>query len=212
MITSENLTRISEWLEIGWTPSQEQMLQRYARWLVDEAIPAGGLGPQEGPKVFERHIADSLAFVPLIRSGARTLVDVGSGVGLPAIPIGIALPDVAVTVLDRSERRTRLAGRAIRILRMENVSTMTKDAENVTDTFDVVTFRASLRFDAAIAVFQGLASAGGDGLFAWSRGEKPDPDPIDTLAASSDTIFSMSCEGSGVLDSAAWILRMQRSR
>jgi len=212
MITPKNLTRVAEWLGISWTASQEQMLQRYAMWLVDEAIPAGGLGPQEGPRVFDRHIADSLAFVRLMQSDATTVVDVGSGVGLPAIPIGIALPDLAVTVLDRSERRTRLAARAIRILRLQNVSVATTDAENVTETYDVVTFRASLPIDAATSVFQRLATDGGEGLFAWSRGEKPEMGPIDALATSSDTTFSMISEGTGVLDSAAWILKMQRSR
>jgi len=212
MIAPNDLTRVADWLGIRWTASQEEMLRRYAAWLVDEAIPSGGLGPREHSRVFDRHIMDSLAFVPLIRESATSLVDVGSGVGLPAIPIAIALSELAVTVLDRSERRTGLAARAVRILTLENVSTMAMDARSVMETFDVVTFRASLPIDAATTAFQRLAAVDGEGLFAWSRGARPDTAPIDALAVSNDVIFSMTSEGAGVLESTAWILRMQRSR
>jgi 16S rRNA (guanine527-N7)-methyltransferase len=202
------LEQMADWLGVEWSTQQRDQLLRYEAWLLDEAMPAGGLGPGEGPRLFDRHIADSLAFLPLLPPNTGSLVDVGSGVGLPAIPIAIARPEIAVTILDRSERRTRLAGRALRILGLENAETRTADAASVGDTFQVVTFRASLGIDEAVAAFQRLAGERGIGLFAWSRVADPKspPDPPD------DTIFSLVSEGSGILTTPAWIVRMQRSQ
>jgi len=207
-MTYSDLERVAEWLGVDWSESQRKRLSRYEQWLLDEALPAGGIGPGEAPRLFDRHIADSLAFLALIPSRARSLVDVGSGVGLPAIPIAIALPAMAITIVDRSERRTRLAGRALRILGLENVRTETSDIASVSDTFDVVTFRASLPIGEAVSAFRRVGDEGSAGLFAWSRRVDPKspPDPR------SDTIFQLVSEGSGVLDSPAWILRMQRNR
>jgi 16S rRNA (guanine(527)-N(7))-methyltransferase RsmG len=156
--------------------------------------------------VFDRHIADSLAFLTQIGTGARTIVDVGSGVGLPAIPIAISLPEVDVTIVDRSERRTRLARRALRILALENVGVVTADAADVRDTFDVVTFRAALPVASATKAYLRLSNEDGVGILAWSRRVHPRSPP----APPSGTIFTLVSEGEGVLDSPAWLLRMER--
>jgi 16S rRNA (guanine527-N7)-methyltransferase len=208
MMGEQELNRIAGRLGIEWSTRQREQMVRYEEWLVEEAIPAGGLGSGEAPRLFDRHIADSLAFLPLIPSTADTLIDVGSGVGLPAIPIAIARPTLEVTILDRSERRIHLAGRALRILGLTNAETRTAEAAGMEDVFDVVTFRASLRIDQAAPVFLGLGNERGVGLFAWSRlpnpKSPPDPPP--------DTIFSLASVGSGILESPAWILEMQRSQ
>jgi 16S rRNA (guanine(527)-N(7))-methyltransferase RsmG len=208
MMNESDLDRVADWLEVQWSDDQRELLLRYEEWLLEEAIPAGGVGPGEGSRLFDRHIADSLAFLPLIHSNAHSLVDVGSGVGLPAIPIAVARPEMEITILDRSERRTGLAKRAVRILGLENVSTTVLDAAQLRDTFDVVTFRASLQIDQAVQTFRTVGNEGGVGIFAWSRAMNPKspPDPP------ADTIFQLIREGAGVLDSPAWILRMQRNR
>ncbi|MFV1969469.1 MAG: 16S rRNA (guanine(527)-N(7))-methyltransferase RsmG [Acidimicrobiia bacterium] len=208
MSSSTDLNHMARWLEIEWSEDQRASFRRYQSWLVEEAIPAGGLGPREASRIFDRHIADSLAFVRLMRNDARTLVDVGSGVGLPGIPIAIARRGLHVTVVDRAERRSRLAARAVRILGLDNVTVSTGDVDDLEDQFDVITFRASLSIDPAITAFGRLAKERGEGLFAWSRTNRP----IDIPAAPPGTIFTIVSEGDGVLDSPAWFLRMQRNR
>lgn len=207
-MNQHELNRLADWLGIEWSTQQRERLLRYESWLLDEAIPAGGIGPGEGSRLFDRHIADSLAFLRLLAPNARSLLDVGSGVGLPAIPMAIARPEMAVTILDRAERRTRLAGRALRILGLENAVTRTVDVASVEETFEVITFRASLGLDDAAVTFLRLARERGIGLFAWSRltDPKSPPDPPD------DTIFRLVSEGSGILATPAWIVRMQRSQ
>lgn len=208
MNRQNDLNAIARWLEMEWSEPQRASFARFQSWLVDEAIPAGGLGPREGSRVFDRHIADSLAFVRLIPSDAGTLVDVGSGVGLPGIPIAIACPDLHITVFDRAERRIRLAARAVRILRLSNIVVSTADVHEINQTFDVVVFRSSLTIDPATRAFQRLANDGGLGIFALSRMKRP----IDVPVPEPDTIFTMVSEGAGVLDSPAWFLRMERNQ
>lgn len=208
MSTESKLTKVSDWLEIAWSGDQRSMLLRFEQWLLEEAVVAGGIGPDEGGRIFDRHIADSLAFLTLIGNHTSSIVDIGSGVGLPAIPIAISLPEATVTIVDRSERRTTLARRALRILSLENVEVITADASNVGDVFDVVAFRASLRIEAAAEAFLGLASEDGTGIFAWSRKVHPKSPP----GPPSGTTFTLMPEGQGVLDTPAWLLRMQRSR
>ena len=208
MSTESKLTRASQWLGIAWSSDQLAMLVRFEQWLLEEATAAGGIGPDEGDRLFDRHIADSLAFLTLIERDTSTIVDVGSGVGLPAIPLAIALPHANVTIVDRSERRTRLARRALRVLSLENVEVITADANDIDAAFDVVTFRASLRIDAAADAFLELTDDHGTGIFAWSRKEYPKSPP----RAPNGTTFVLVPEGEGVLDTPAWLLRMQRSR
>jgi 16S rRNA (guanine527-N7)-methyltransferase len=207
MNTESKLTHTSEWLGIAWSSDQLAMLVRFEHWLSEEAIVAGGIGPDEGERIFDRHIADSLAFLALIERDTATIVDVGSGVGLPAIPLAIALPNTNVTIVDRSERRTRLARRALRVLSLENVEVITADIDHIDMAFDVATFRASLRIEAAADAFLGLTNDEGTGIFAWSRKEHPKSPP----RAPTGTTFVLVPEGLGVLDTPAWLLRMQRS-
>jgi 16S rRNA (guanine527-N7)-methyltransferase len=207
MSRQHELDKVGDWLGIEWSSEQRRLLSRYQQWLLDEAMPAGGIGPGEAPRLFDRHIGDALAFLRLIDEDASTLIDVGSGVGLPAIPIAIARPSLAVTLLDRSERRTGLSARALRILGIGNVDIRTMDATEIEGVFDITTFRAALRIEDAALAYQRLATPGGSGIFAWSRLKHPKSPPPPPAG----TIFSLVSEGAGVLDSPAWLLRIQRS-
>ncbi|MCL1600072.1 MAG: class I SAM-dependent methyltransferase [Actinomycetia bacterium] len=207
MSDQHRLDRVGEWLGIEWSRDQRRLLMVYQQWLLDEAMRAGGIGAGEAPRLFDRHIGDSLAFLRLIGEAASTLIDVGSGVGLPAIPIAIARPNLAVTLVDRSERRSGLAARALRILGLGNVDVRTMDIADIDDTFDITTFRASLRIEEAAMAYQRLGTQGGSGIFAWSRREQPKSPP----PPPADTIFNLVSEGAGVFDSPAWLLRIQRS-
>lgn len=203
----ERFDDMSRWLGVTLTPEQREMLVRFERWLSEEAEPAGVIGSGELPRLWDRHIADSLAFVPGISAESRTLVDVGGGIGLPSIPIAIARPDLACTLIDRSAKRTRLAQRAIRVLGITNLHVVHTDIAQVGDTFDVATFRASLRMYEAAVVTKRVVLASGIGLFAVSRRpERP------SLPKAPDGIsFTLSSEGAVVLDTPFWLLRMQHS-
>ena len=197
-------------MSVGVPPTDTMVgrLHRYERWLVDEAQPAGGIGPSEHERVADRHVADALMFLHGIPPDAVELVDVGSGVGLPGIPLAIARSDLSVTLLDRSQRRTSLASRAVRILGLDNVIVVTEDASALREPhFDVVVFRAAFPPAESAEVFLRCARSPGVGLLAMSRStQRPDAVP-----APEGVTFTLTSEGTEVLDSPFWLLRMQRS-
>ncbi len=131
---------------LGCELDDEQLgsIERYADWLTGEAVPAGGIGPHEGESLFDRHILDSLAFLAPLDRVPRSLIDVGSGVGLPGIPLAVVLKETEVVLLDRSGRRCALLKRAIRVLGLDNVEIAQADVAAVTRSAEVVVSRASL--------------------------------------------------------------------
>jgi 16S rRNA (guanine527-N7)-methyltransferase len=86
------------------------------------------------------HLLDSLAVAPLVR-GAR-LADVGSGAGLPGIPLAIVAPEREVTLIDSNGKKTRFLREAVRVLALANVRIEAARVEAVRGAFDTVTARA----------------------------------------------------------------------
>lgn len=116
-----------------------------------EAGPIRGLnGPREIPVLWERHLINSalLAFLPdpLLPEGA-TVCDVGSGGGLPGIPLAIARPDLRVTLVDPLGRRIDYLQEAVSELGLSNVQIIRAragepDSVSAIGRHDVVTSRA----------------------------------------------------------------------
>lgn len=76
----------------------------YAEFLATAGIERGLLGPREVPRIWERHILNSAVLSEVIDEGCR-VVDIGSGAGLPGIPLAIARPDLKVQLLEPLLRR-----------------------------------------------------------------------------------------------------------
>lgn len=193
--------RAAEWAGISLSHAQEAGLAVLADWLESEAIEAGGLGGAEADRIWPRHVADSLTFAAGWRNATppRSLLDVGSGVGLPGIPLALTHPNTAVMLLDRSERRIGLAKRAIRILGLDNVHTLHGEADQHQSTYAAVTMRAVNPLPAALDVVGGFLSPGGVGVLAASRRRAP--------IAEGERVTVIEIPSS-VLDSPAWLLRM----
>ncbi len=95
-----------------------------------------------------RHFADSLLAAELLPEGACTLLDVGSGSGMPALPLAIVRPDICVTALDATAKKTAYIAQTAELLGLQNVHTLTGRAEELShnslyrERFDVVCARA----------------------------------------------------------------------
>jgi 16S rRNA (guanine527-N7)-methyltransferase len=87
-----------------------------------------------------RHLLDSLATLPFIRG--KTLADLGSGAGLPGIPLAIAMPDLAVTLVESNGKKARFLREAVRALPLPNVAVEQVRVQDAAGSFDTVTARA----------------------------------------------------------------------
>jgi 16S rRNA (guanine527-N7)-methyltransferase len=77
---------------------------RYAELLAGAGVERGVLGPHEVDRMWDRHLLNSAAVIELLQPGER-VVDIGSGAGLPGLPLAIAQPRLRVTLVESSLRR-----------------------------------------------------------------------------------------------------------
>ncbi|HBX81176.1 MAG: 16S rRNA (guanine(527)-N(7))-methyltransferase RsmG [Propionibacteriaceae bacterium] len=118
------------------------LAEAYVQILATRGIEWGLIGPREADRLWDRHVLNSLAMVPFVPDGA-TVVDVGSGAGLPGIPLAIARPDLTVTLLEPLLRRFNFLVEAVAELGLgDRVAVVRGRAEEHKATYDVVTCRA----------------------------------------------------------------------
>jgi len=86
--------------------------QQYAELLASAGVERGLLGPREVDRVWDRHLLNSAAVGDLLDPGDR-VVDIGSGAGLPGIPLAIARPDLQVVLLEPLLRRSEFLNEAV---------------------------------------------------------------------------------------------------
>jgi 16S rRNA (guanine527-N7)-methyltransferase len=117
------------------------LARAYAAALVRDSDLLGLLGPREMPKLWTRHILNSAVVAELVPAG-KTVADVGSGAGLPGIPMAIAQPDAHFTLIEPMERRSDWLKQIAAELGLTNVTVLRARAEEVGEAFDLVTARA----------------------------------------------------------------------
>lgn len=203
--TMFHVERHDLWLQIArhsvHTPPEDfiEKLERYREWLLEEAIPAGGLGPAESERVDERHIADSLLFSLLTPKCERAL-DIGTGAGLPGVPLAILMPETRFVLLDRSGKRVHLVKRATRVLDLGNVDVIQDSVSDFSGRFPVVVSRATIPPDLFLSHLKRLLQPGGVGLLGGSWEQEPVYEAYEREEI-----------GSTILDQPVWILIMRQS-
>ncbi|MDR1768625.1 MAG: 16S rRNA (guanine(527)-N(7))-methyltransferase RsmG [Propionibacteriaceae bacterium] len=121
-------------------------LRQYEALLAGVGIEWGLLGPREGERIWRRHILNSLAVEPLLGTGEQ-VCDVGTGAGLPGVPLAVVRPDLSVTLLDSLARREKFLRLAVSGLALRNCQVVRARAEDYARTdgagrFDAVVCRA----------------------------------------------------------------------
>ncbi len=130
-------------------------------------------------EAWERHALDALTLVPLLaeeRAGSR-LVDVGSGGGLPGIPLAIARPDLLVTLVEATQKKAAFLKAVVAALGLDNVEVHAERAEllgagDLHGVFDVVTARAVARLTQLVPLTAPFAKPGG--LVLLVKGQRAD--------------------------------------
>jgi 16S rRNA (guanine527-N7)-methyltransferase len=141
--------------------------QRYVELLATDGVTRGLIGPREVGRLWERHVLNSAAVAEAVPAGAR-VVDVGSGAGLPGIPLGLARPDITVTLVEPMARRVEFLDEVVAELTAGEVQ------RGGRSRWQVVRGRAEDRAVAhavgAVDVVTARAVAPLPRLVAWCRG------------------------------------------
>ena len=158
------------------------------------------MGPNEGSRLADRHLGDSLLFSWPFADSPPDLVDLGTGVGLPGIPLAILWPSTSVTLLDRSGRRTDLARRAVRVLGLNNVEVVQGDIESLGRAFSSLVARAAVPPGQLSPHLKRLLSPGGMAVVGGSWTHPPEIEGWETM----EILLEM-------LDRTVWLLIMRRA-
>ncbi len=117
---------------------------------------------RDASKMLTHHVLDSLAVVPHV-SQATSLLDVGSGAGLPGIPLALALPHVRVTLLDSNQKKAAFLSQAILELGLCNAAVVCERVEKYQprQLFGVIVSRAFSTLADFVALAGHLLAPGG---------------------------------------------------
>lgn len=134
-------------------------IQAYADLLAGPGIERGLIGPKEGDRIWQRHIANCIPITTLIPNGVR-VADIGSGAGLPGIVIALARPDLKLTLIEPLSRRVDFLNEVIEELGL-SIEVIRARSEVVKKQFEIVTARAVAPLERLISISWHMIPRGG---------------------------------------------------
>jgi 16S rRNA (guanine527-N7)-methyltransferase len=141
--------------------AQYPLISRYVDILVSTGVDWGLLGPREADRAWDRHILNCAALSGLIAADS-SVADVGSGAGLPGIPLAVLRPDLRVTLIEPLLRRfTFLDQTAEQLGIADRVKIVRSRAEDHHQAYDFVVARAVAHLDRLIGWCNPLRTRGG---------------------------------------------------
>jgi 16S rRNA (guanine527-N7)-methyltransferase len=144
---------------LAYFKGREDQIQRYAELLKGAGIERGLIGPKEGDRIWERHIANCIPITTILPENVR-LVDIGSGAGLPGIVIALARPDLKVSLVEPLQRRVDFLNEVVTELGIP-VEVIRGRAERVKKQFEIVTARAVAPLEKLINISWHMIPKGG---------------------------------------------------
>lgn len=175
------------------------LAEQYAALLASDGVVRGLIGPRETPRLWSRHLLNSAVLAEAVPDGAR-VADVGSGAGLPGIPLAIARPDVEVTLVEPLLRRATFLAEAVDALGLDRVHVVRARAEelhrsdDVAPGFDVVTSRAVAQLGQLVDWCMPLVAA--DGVLLGLKGAAA----ADEVAAAQRQLRTWGCAAPEIVE------------
>jgi 16S rRNA (guanine527-N7)-methyltransferase len=138
------------------------LAERFADLLAGPAVQRGLIGPRETARLWDRHLMNCAALAELVPHPA-SVIDLGSGAGLPGIVIAILVPDARVMLLEPMARRAAFLEECVRDLGLRNVTVRRGRAEDLAGELaaNVVVARAVAPMQRLAGLALGLVRPGG---------------------------------------------------
>ncbi|MBO0680054.1 16S rRNA (guanine(527)-N(7))-methyltransferase RsmG [Mycolicibacterium sp. S2-37] len=193
---------------------QLERAEQYADFLCTAGVERGLIGPRETDRIWDRHVLNSAAIAELVQPGER-VADIGSGAGLPGIPLALARTDVDVFLIEPLLRRSEFLneivdalGLDVRVIRGRAEEPVVREALG---EVDVVTSRAVASLDKLSRWSLPLLRAGGRMLAL--KGERADTEVDDHRRAmeraGAEDVGVVRC-GAGYLSPPATVVVARR--
>ena len=148
--------------------------------------PLAPTAVRDPEKVIDDHLADSLVALELAEvRAAKALADLGSGAGVPGLPLAIALPETSVALVESASRKCAFLERAVTVCEVANARVVHARAEAWPEglgAFDLVTARALAPLEVVAEYAAPLLAVGGT-LVAWRGRRDADAEAIAARAA-----------------------------
>lgn len=156
----EQLTTGLAEMNISLTEEQQQKLLAYLALLLKWNHAYNLTAVRDPKEMVPRQLLDSLSILPFIQG--QRILDVGTGAGLPGIPLAIALPDSSFTLLDSNGKKTRFVQQARMELGLENVAVVQGRVEDhkADGGYHTITCRAFAALPKIMKLTRHLAAAG----------------------------------------------------
>ena len=186
-------------------------LRAYAALLAGDGVVRGLIGPRETARLWSRHLANCAVLEELVPEGAA-LADVGSGAGLPGLPLALVRPDLRVVLVEPLLRRATFLSEAVAALGIEDrVEVLRGRAEEQRLGVDVVTARAVAPLDRLAGWTLPLVREGGVLLALKGEGAVAE---VESSQAALEKVGGGQAEvltcGAGVVEPLTTVVRVVR--
>lgn len=192
--------------------SRLPLAHRYVDLLTEHGVVRGLIGPREVDRLWERHVLNSAVVAELIPADA-SVIDVGSGAGLPGVPLALARPDLTMTLLEPMARRVTWLTEVVTELGIDVTVARGRAEDQTVPPADVVTARAVAPL-AKLAVWC-LPLVRRGGLLLALKGESANEElarDAEAVRRAGGTEQSVVCCGAGVVPVPTTVIVIRRTR
>ena len=140
-VKHEGWPEVAAKLGVSLPDRADEQLDAYDELLRRYAVPRGMVGSGDVERLRERHISDGLRGAPFL-AARSTVVDLGSGAGLPGIPLAVVRPDIAMTLVEARRSRAAFLELAVDTLELPGVHVVAARVEDLDERFQACVARA----------------------------------------------------------------------
>lgn len=172
---------------LSLSPRERELFSLYAAELKKWNSKVNLTAITKDREIAIKHFVDSLSLAPYLKEGDR-LLDIGSGAGMPVIPLKIVRPEIPMVSVDAVAKKIHFQRHVIRILNLQNIEAIHARVEELHEahrhTFSIITSRAFTRLDRFVSLAAPLLSEGG--VLIAMKGDQADGE----IAASDEVVHA----------------------